>query len=245
MDSRLTAPYATFSTFLGLLDIYKETGIPQIINQETFANFSRHDKWQLLGAFIFLDLVDEYGKPTQKLEHLVIQEIPRPTILKRILELSYTPFFENGIENLTRDALNQTLSERYGVRGDTQKKARTFFIKACEFAGVVLPLEITKRRRQSRARKVVETVSDAPTFFEQPDERTEENTQKEVMPEELIQNNERGDGQPSFVNTINLKSGGKLTLSAEVDVWKLDREDRNLVFKIVDDMKDYEKIERP
>jgi hypothetical protein len=79
MDSKRTAPYATFITFLGLLDIYNDYGIPEKIDSDTFASFSRHDKWQLLGAFIFLGLIDEFGKPTAKLEYLVSSDTPART----------------------------------------------------------------------------------------------------------------------------------------------------------------------
>lgn len=242
-DNKRTASYATFDTFLSVLNEFRAGGIPPVIDKETFEDKSRHDKFQLLGAFKFLDLIDEYGKPTQKLEYLVNQVEARPVAIKRLLELSYPVLFEHGISELKRDTLDKYLSD-YNVNGETLKKARSFFINACRFAGIPLPPAITQRIRKPRTKKAETAVEPARDFFEQSDEQFEPDAKDENMPPDT-EDNGRVEPQPSFVNTIILKSGGKLTLSAEVDVWKLDKEDRNLVFKLVDDMKDYEQTERP
>jgi hypothetical protein len=69
----------------------------------------------------------------------------RAEILRDLLPKSYPILFQGGIEHLTRERLDTALSENYGAHRDTQKKARSFFFRACEFAGIPLPATLTMR----------------------------------------------------------------------------------------------------
>ena len=244
-DTKQTAPYATFDTFVTVLQEFTDAGIPTVIDKETFADKSRHDKWQLLGTFKFLDLMDNDGNPTEKLRYLVNQSDTRPAVLRRIMELAYASIFEYGLDNLSREVLDGILSDQYAVNGETLKKARSFFTNACKFVGLELPSAITQRVRQRRAKQIPLKTEPTLTFPEESDEEVKTSPKNENMLDELIKQNGRNEASPSFLHTINLKSGGRLTLSAEVDVWKLNKEDRNLVFKLVDDMKEYEDSDTP
>jgi Family of unknown function (DUF5343) len=235
MNTILTPPYATFDTFIQILNKYKENGIPSVINKETFEDYTRHNKWQLLGAFKFLGLIDEYGTPTPDFNYLIIDE-SRQATLRQLIQSAYALIFEKDIMTIKRDELDSIFRNDYKINGETLKKARTFFTHACKFAQISMSQNIATRKR----RKFLTELNKDTDLLKELEMETDKQSEEKNMQNEEMQDTQNIISQPAFTNIINLKSGGKLTLSVEVDIWELNKADRDFVFEIKDSMKEYE-----
>jgi hypothetical protein len=99
----------------------------------------------------------------------------------------------------------------YGLSGATQKKALSFFLQAASFAGIPLSPLLKGKTRGGPARR--RTPEPAP----------------------------RADAPPALARTVELRSGGTLTLAAAVDLFSISPEDRRFLFELVDRMQAYER----
>jgi hypothetical protein len=99
----------------------------------------------------------------------------------------------------------------YGLSGATQKKALSFFLQAASFAGVPLSPLLKGKTRGGAARK--RTAEPAP----------------------------RLEAPSTLSRTVELRSGGTLTLAAAVDLFSISPEDRRFLFELVDRMQAYER----
>lgn len=239
-------PILPFDAFIGILDELKDNGIPDFIKSYTFNHRSTHHSQQMFSACKFLGLVNEDGKPTYKLDAVVFSGDGRPEALQEILISSYQPIFAHPVEKISQDDLSELFTASYGVTADTRKKSKTFFVKACQFAEIVLSESILRRVRGKSSEtenglfKAQESVNITARTNDSPDNKMEITIEAQsgaVTMNAPANKNDAG----LFTHTINLKSGGTLMLSAAVDVWQLDKNDRDFVFKVVDDMKEYAK----
>jgi len=216
---KLTAPYAPFATFITALDHLKEIGLPHIIDRAVFPNFAGIMQGQILGAFKFLGLIDEHGKPSSDLVALT-DDKDRKVILGEVLKKRYSELFSLNLTKVSPSQFDKVIGD-YGVAGATHQKAKSFFLKAAQFAELPLSPLLTRKTRSSgggaRRKKVVEV--------------KEQNGFKP-----LISNMDSGTSK-----TVTLQSGGQLTLSLTVNLFDLVGEDREFVFDIVDKIQMYQK----
>jgi len=139
IDDRGIPPYIGWAAWNRLTRAMK-TFIPPRLDRSYFNSlgFSGTQYSQAIRAFLFLSLMDENRKPTEKLRQLVMgTDHDQKAILKSILEEAYKPFFDNpGPRAATLGDLESFLRSK-GAKGVVDKCV-TFFLSAAKEAGVPL-----------------------------------------------------------------------------------------------------------
>lgn len=218
---KVGAVYVGWSTFKNAIDTLTEA-MPNRIDRTVFPGLAGGVQGQLLTGLKFLGLVGEDGKPTQALLALAVRdEAERKKQVEKILRSSYAELFALDLTKTTPGELRERMGESYGVSGGTLDRALRFFISAAENAAIPLSAHVSKvksngpalRRRRPAAKPRVESpATPAPA---------------------------QGAGGTS--KSVNLASGGTLTISASLDLFSLTQYDRTFVFSLIDKLEEYEK----
>jgi hypothetical protein len=225
-----TPAYIPFKTFTNTLDALAEH-MPNRIDGSAFPGQSGTMKSQLLLTFRFFGLIGEDGKPTQTLLAIAVaDEAARKAALRKLIEQKYAPLFALGLMKTTPAEFAETMTEAYKISGDTRLKATRFFLNALAYLGIVdvsplLLRDKTKpvgngamgRRRRAAPRERINTAE-----------------------EEAEAAREAGVPMMAESRTVELRSGGKLTLSATTKFMSLSSADRKFVFDLIDKLEEYE-----
>jgi hypothetical protein len=216
---RPVVPYVPFKTFLTALDTL-EAGLPNQLDRSVWPSYSGAIQGQLLGAFRFLELMDEGNCPTPALRELVSKRESRRDLLRALIERHYRPFVALDLTRTSPHQLDETMRQ-YGLSGATHKKAISFFLQAAQFAGLPLSVLLKAKTRTAafgRRRATPGTVpAAAPAAAPAAPEKS-------------------GD----LSRTVSLRGGGTLTITASLDLFSLGGEDRKLVFDLIDRLQEYE-----
>lgn len=205
-------PYVPFKTFLTAIETF-ERGLPAQLDRSLWPSYSGAIQGQLLNAFRFLSLVDEADCPTAAMRELVARRDQRRVLLRRILESRYAQVIALDLARISPRQLDEAMRQ-YGLSGVTHKKALSFFLQAAAFAG--LPMSPLLRGR-TRA-------TSAPSRRQRPDPAPAR----------------QATGAPALSRSVALRGGGTVTITASVDLFKLEGEDRRFLFELIDRLKDYE-----
>lgn len=224
MENKKLAPvYCSWGTMQNALNqLAKAT--PTHLDRSAFTGIAWTVQTQLLTGFKFLGLTDETGKTKPELIALAEDTANRKVNWERLLRDRYRFVFEKvDLSTATPKQLQEAMAAS-GINGDTQDRAIRFFLSAAEFTGIKLSPFLMKGRKPSAAtpRKRTRTRKPVPTA----DEQSGPNT------------------TPGPGITVQLRSGGSLTVSATVDVFSMSSDDRAFVFKIIDDLRAYEAREQ-
>jgi Family of unknown function (DUF5343) len=216
-------PWATFKSSLAQLS----KGMPSRIDRSVFTGMAWGVQNQLFAALKFLGLLTGDGEPTAILDDLVTgTEEEQKVKLKKILEDRYAELIAIDLTKATRNHFEEKIGELFNVGGDTREKAARFFLSAASYVGIPLSSFIapsngstaTRRPRTPGARRPARRVpASAPL----------------QSPESQV--------APGTAKSVTLKSGGVLTLSATLDLFALNAEDRKFVFELIDKLDTYEK----
>ena len=211
--------YIPFKTFLTAVETL-EQGLPPTLDRSVWPSFSGGTQSQTLGAFKFLGLINEQGKVEEILERLVnAKGNERKAVLREIIESQYAGANQLAQKNASFQQL-QDYFRGYGVQAGTLERVTRFYLDACEFTGLKgSPLWSKAKKTLRRASKKDEVTSKGkPVKIKSPKGEREIKTS---------------------VKTIQLQSGGTLSLSLSVDLMALSREDREWLFEIIDRLNTY------
>jgi hypothetical protein len=223
-----TPAYLPWKTFTNVLDALAQN-MPNRIDRSAFPGQSGSAQNQLLLAFRFFSLINDDGKPTPTLLALAVtDEAARKNAMRKLVEQKYAPLFSLNLMKTTPHEFAEKMTEVYNVSGDTRLKATRFFLAAAAFLGIqVSPLLLrdktkpvgngttTRKRRVSRPR-----VEDDGDEDEDQDEEPANSAEES--------------------RSVELKSGGTLTLSATTKFMALSSADRKFVFELIDKLEEYE-----
>lgn len=217
--------WATFNNAVAQL----AHGVPNRIDRSVFPGQSWAVQGQLLAALRFLGLIDEDGKPLPALVAVAVpDEEARKTVLRRIIADKYSQLFALDLVKTTPSELAEKMGAAYSVTGDTREKAIRFFLAATSYLGIPLSPLLNRdkarpangpgarRRRVTRPRP---TEQEPPPQAPTPQATTTGGTSR----------------------SIQLRSGGTLTISATLDLFSLIAADRSFVFELIDKLDSYEK----
>lgn len=228
-ETKQAAAYVGFTTFRSAIEALANGVVTNRIDRSTFPGYAGGVQSQLLAGFKFLGLTSADGRPAPVLHQLAVKdENARKSVLGSLLRVRYPALFALDLEKTTPAELAERMAESYGVSGDTKEKAVRFFVSAAVYAGIPVsplllrakgPVPGAQRRRRQKARNGDSTQASPPVPPPPP--------QAQV-------------GGTSTTKVITLRSGGQLSLSANVDVLKLKGEDRAFVFKLIDEIDAYE-----
>lgn len=217
------APYLPLKTFLSALDALRE-GVPKRIDRAIWRSQSGAVQAQIVVAFRFFGLLDDADAPTLPLLEKLTKadESERKKILKPLVERRYQPIIAHDLTKMTPGMLRDEM-EKFGVSGDTLRKAVTFFLQIAKYLDLPLSPYIKDRTRTSspRARRTLRGQGAA-----LPSNGTPVIAQPTVS------------GSSTFVK---LRGGGEITMVVTADVWKMPSDDRAFVLELIDKIQGYEK----
>jgi len=221
-NNKLTPPYLPYRTFLSSLEKLAEA-VPPRIDRGIWKNQTGSIQSLIMGAYRFFGLIDDQSKPTKRLHDLVAHRDAPNDYVKSILEEKYAEVIKHNLSTMTEALIDEYFEEAFGVQGDTKRKSITFFLQAAKAVGIPL-----SKFLQSQVR--VRTTGSGRTRRRGDDDIIEDETNGDAE--------EKPSGGDS--KTIELRSGGTLTLNVSVDVFAMAAEDRNFVFGLIDQLREYE-----
>ena len=219
-------PYVSWNVFHGFLEWLGETGIPVQIDRSFWsAKYSGGTGSQLMSGLRFLELLG--GElPTDSLTELVNADADkRKQLMAQLLQDRYPTVFAVDLARATPKMLNDAFTD-LGVDGDTNRKAQSFFINACKFAGIPLAAGIRRkaRNRQSSTTRRRRTNPKPQPSEGAPQEHSQPPTQ----------------ASPEQSTTIKLGGGGTLTLVLNANVLTLEANDRQFINDLIGQFQAYE-----
>ena len=222
-------PYISWLAFLNFIEWLDEVGIPVQVDRSFWSTkFAGGTGSQLMSGLRYLKLLD--GEvPTPSLEELVKADAgTRKRLIGQLLRERYSSVFAIELERATPKMINDAFAD-LGVEGDTSRKAQSFFINGCKYAGVPLAAGIRRRARNRgtttprvrRANRRAKPADDPPQQDSQP-------------------SSQASSGQST---TIKLGGGGSLTLVLNANVLTLEERDRQFINSLVGQFQAYERGE--
>ncbi len=143
-------PYISYRTFHNFLDKLQQQ-MPARIDRSYWGDMlSGSTGTQLMAALRFLDLIDEYGRPTDRLKPLASSNSKqRHDILREIAFTSFAFALDGDLDpqNATYSQLEEIFNEKYQMTGQLSRKCLKFFIELSNNAGITLSPFITKKFR--------------------------------------------------------------------------------------------------
>jgi len=222
-QSEQIPPYISYRTFSNFLTDLRSRGVPSRIDRSVMSHKSGTVQSQLLLALHYLGLVKASGHPTERLSRLVETEgAERKQVVREMVQSSYDFAFDQsfGLETATSNQA-QEVFEQTGASGETVRRCIAFFLSAAKDGGIpVSPYIKPHGRRRSASRKK----GDA------------HHKTREAAPSPSPASDRGGESRE-----IHLKSGGILRLELSIDLFELDQRDRDFIFTLIDQLKEYER----
>lgn len=223
-----TAPYLPFKTFMGSMDVFNH-GLPSMLDRTIWKSQSGVTQGLIMNTYRFLGLVDEFGGPTEELMEMIEHQEKRPTILRGLMEATYGKELGWDFGSMTPKLLESLFEDCYAVTGATKQKAITFFLKAARFANITLsPFLLNQIRNAAPRRKRAKTRDGAYVPKETP-----ANTPNPANP-----------GADNS-HSVELASGGTVMLTITANPFRMPQDDREFVFKLIDELRKYETSHQP
>jgi hypothetical protein len=147
-------PYISYRTFYNFIERLQQQ-VPARIDRSYWGDMlSGGTGTQLMAALRFLELVDDNGRPTDRLKPLATSRgDQRLTELRKIVLNSFGFVLEGELDpqNATYSQLEEIFNEKYQLTGQLSRKCIRFFIELSNNAGITLSPFITKRFRSSHS----------------------------------------------------------------------------------------------
>ncbi len=144
-----TPPYTSYRTFRTFIQDLREHGLPSRVDRSVLTRFSGVVGMQLTHALRFLGLIEEGGRPTQRLRELVDAEDAgrwRETLLD-LIRREYAPLFAIDLESATPSHFHDTFRKAFPAADAVVQKCVTFFLYAANDAGLTLSPRVLKGRK--------------------------------------------------------------------------------------------------
>lgn len=222
-STELSPPYVSWATFLGLVEKMEQEGPPPKIDRSYLVGMSGGYQTQVMTALRSLGLIDSEGVVQPRLARMATHPEERKEIVRQVFEERYPDAVRLGMERATQGQLENGFRDK-GLSADPMRKAIGFYLNGADYAGITLSPYFKKRKQgvPSGPRK------------RGPRKKTTED--KKIDEEQEKTGKATGD---SFY-AVTLDSGGTLTLSLSVDVLRMTPRDRELVFRLTDQMQEFE-----
>jgi len=216
-------PYLPLKTFLSALDALRE-GVPKRIDRGIWRTQSGANQGQIMMALRFFDLLDDSDAPALPLlEKLAKADgLERKKFLKPLFEQHYQSIIAHDLTKMTPKMLDEEMGI-FGLTGDTQRKAVTFFLQMAKYLELSLSPFLTDRTRSSSGKRRAKT-------------------SKATINGETISPTIAPASATGSTTSVNLRGGGTVTMVVTADVWKMPPDDRAFVLELVDKIQGYERL---
>jgi hypothetical protein len=126
-----------------------EQGVPSRVDRSVLTRFSGVVGAQLMHALRFLGLIEDDGRPTQRLNELVNAHGAGrwPETLLELLREEYAPMFAIELETATPSHFNGAFRKAFPAADAVVQKCVTFFLYAANDAGVKISGRVLKGRK--------------------------------------------------------------------------------------------------
>ena len=144
-----TPPYTSYRTFKTFIEDLHEHGVPSRIDRSVLTRFSGVVGTQLMHALRFLGLIEDDGRPTERLTGLV-KAHGTGSWSERLLELlrrEYAPMFAIDLETATPSHFSEAFRKAFPAADAVVQKCVTFFLYAANDAGVKISGRVLKGRK--------------------------------------------------------------------------------------------------
>ena len=145
-----TPPYTSYRTFKTFIEDLHEHGVPSRIDRSVLTRFSGVVGTQLMHALRFLGLIEDDGRPTQRLKELVNAHgagaLARDASWS-CLRQEYAPIFAIDLETATPSHFNEAFRKAFPAADAVVQKCVTFFLYAANDAGVKISGRVLKGRK--------------------------------------------------------------------------------------------------
>ncbi len=236
-NGKKTVPvYLSFKTFQSALQSLRNHGLPNTLDRSAFGSRSGAEQTQILSAFRFLGLSDDKERTQDPLRALVKTQENSSEEKQQIASLLTTRYanaFALNLEAATPAQLEKAIGD-YGATGATKDRAVRFFMKAAEHCGIKLSPRLTARKPRTAS-------SPASNGDDQQAQNPKGKRGKPFVapPAPLATSG-------SQIKTIALPNvGGTLTISGTFNFFDLDGDERTLVLGVIDQLKTFEKKQKP
>ena len=144
-----TPPYTSYRTFKTFIEDLHEHGVPSRIDRSVLTRFSGVVGTQLMHALRFLRLIEDDGRPTERLKALVNAYATGrwPETLLETLGHEYAPMFAIDLETATPSHFNEAFRRAFPAADAVVQKCVTFFLYAVNDAGVKISGRVLKGRK--------------------------------------------------------------------------------------------------
>jgi len=229
--------YLSFATFKSAVQNLRTHGLPAKIDKTAWHSRSGADQSQILSAFKFLGLIDSEDNTQEILRKLVAAKegtADEKGVLENILRTRYGKVFDLDLKAATPAALEEKIGA-YGTTGATRDRAVRFFVRAALYCGIVLSGRLTaniRERAPANAEAAEGAESPAPSIQKQRKRR------RAAAP--AIANAPTPSDGTAMKTVLLPKVGGSLTISGTFNAFALVGSERDLVYKIIDMMNEFE-----
>jgi hypothetical protein len=144
-----TPPYTSYRTFKTFIEDLHEHGVPSRIDRSVLTRLSGVVGTQLMHALRFLGLIEDDGRPTERLKGLV-KSHGTANWSEKLLELllhEYAPMFAIDLETATPSHFNEAFRKAFPAADAVVQKCVTFFLYAANDAGVRISGRVLKGRK--------------------------------------------------------------------------------------------------
>jgi len=145
-------PYVAFPLFMEVVGTMRDRPWPARVERELPDGLSDVAIRQLVIAFRFFDLVDGKDKTTEALANFAasVDTPDWPSRLADVLSHKYAPLIGPEMERATAEQFETCFATHYAAKGDTLRKAISFFVTAASEAGLDISSTLTKNRKPRR-----------------------------------------------------------------------------------------------
>lgn len=218
-EPAFTPPYMSFETFRNFVLKLNPHAMPPRIDRSMMVGMAGGTQTALMQLLKQFELIGESNEVKPHLIELCADDDAFAEGLRSILNRHYGEQIELGRRQGTPGQLAESFAAS-GYSGSTLRKAVTFFLHAAKAADLPLsphfrPPKASPTPNRARRTKAPRPVDPAPT----PD------------------TGQSASGAES--HTIELASGGTVTVSCSTSFLALTRQDRDFLFDLVDRLKDY------
>ena len=215
IEKERSAPYLPFKTFLSGFDVF-EHGLPTKIDRSMWRTQSGVLQGQIVVALRFFGLLDDYDSPKPALERFMAKKDQRKEHIGVLLQHSYRSILDQDMTKMTPRMLHDAF-ERFGVSGETRRKAIAFFLQAASYAELPMHPLLNRHTRT-------------------PNVSGRKRKKPSAIPYAAPGTTKQDTVEPSDANekSIKLASGATVTLRISANWIELPTEERTFVFGLID-----------
>lgn len=218
-DSAFTPPYMSFETFRNFVLKLNPHAMPPRIDRSMMVGMAGGTQTALMQLLKQFELIGESNEVRPPLIELCADDDAFAEGLRTILNRHYGEQIELGRRQGTPGQLAESFAAS-GYSGSTLRKAVTFFLHAAKAA----ELPLSPHFRPPKA---------GPT----PNRARRTKAPRPIDPGPTSETGQSASAAES--HTIELASGGTVTVSCSTSFLALTRQDREFLFDLVDRLKDY------